>query len=251
MRGMDTLDTALAQLAASGLIRPGAESADGSYLFRHGLVQDVAYQSLLRADRRRLHRVIGEVLAAEDSGPGDDLALLLAHHFTAADEAGRALPYTIRAAAAAAGKFANDEAAALYATALTLARQAGAAVSVQIDLARARGRALELAARYPEALAQYAALEAEAAPALELAGVLGRAVLHATPTPYNDPARGQAACARALTLARQIGDRAAEAQVLWILLLLYGYEGRDLPQALAYGEQSLAIARELGLPEQM
>ena len=45
--------------------------------------------------------------------------------------------------------------------------------------------------------------------------------------------------------------RAAESKVLWNLMLLEYYEGQNRDQAIAYGEQSLAIARQFNLQEQM
>ncbi len=56
---------------------------------------------------------------------------------------------------------------------------------------------------------------------------------------------------RAQTLARDLGDRAAEARILWNLLILSAYTGGDPHQRLAYGEQALALARKLDLPEQL
>ena len=60
-----------------------------SYLFRHTLVQDAAYQSLLRSRRRELHRKIAEALEKRLGEGRDSPPELLAHHF---DEAGLAEP---------------------------------------------------------------------------------------------------------------------------------------------------------------
>ena len=52
-------------------------------------------------------------------------------------------------------------------------------------------------------------------------------------------------------LARELSDHAAESKVLWNLMLLEYYEDRNREQAIAYGEQSQAIARQFDLQEQL
>ena len=53
---------ALGLAEAAGLVRFVASSSESVYRFRHVLIQEAAYDSLLKADRRRLHRSVGEVL---------------------------------------------------------------------------------------------------------------------------------------------------------------------------------------------
>ena len=66
----------------------------------------------------------------------------------------------------------------------------------------------------------------------------------------HDVLTAQDLCDRALSLARDLGDRKTEARILWNLLLLHERSGRaDL--ALTYGERSLALARELGIRDQL
>jgi|GEM_PF-2573618 len=49
-------------LESTGLIRVAQIMPELEYLFRHALVQDAAYDSLLRADRKKLHHEVGHVL---------------------------------------------------------------------------------------------------------------------------------------------------------------------------------------------
>jgi tetratricopeptide (TPR) repeat protein len=77
-----------------------------------------------------------------------------------------------------------------------------------------------------------------------------RATLRSTPTAVHDPARGQALSEQALALARELGDRTAEAKILWNLMLLNSFTGQ-LRAAAGYGERALALARDLGLREQL
>ncbi len=98
-----TLEAQLDTLEAKGLIRLAASRPDMEYLFRHWLVQDAAYGSLLKQERRELHRLVGEALELLYPDRGSELAGILAIHFSEAGDAGKAVQYLI-----AAGRFALD-----------------------------------------------------------------------------------------------------------------------------------------------
>ncbi|MEZ5863575.1 MAG: adenylate/guanylate cyclase domain-containing protein [Geminicoccaceae bacterium] len=102
--------TALDQLVAAGLVFRHGASPEISYSFKHALVRDAAYASLLRENRKRLHRRVAEVLA----GPQDADPALLAHHWEQAGDPERALPQLMRAGDDAASRFAIWEAVAHY-----------------------------------------------------------------------------------------------------------------------------------------
>ena len=94
-----------------------------AYVFKHALIQDVAYNSLLLRQRRALHRAVG--VAIEDLYP-ERLAEHyeeLAHHFTQGEEWAKAMAYSTLAGDRAADAFANVEAQAHYARALQAAAQ--------------------------------------------------------------------------------------------------------------------------------
>lgn len=90
-----TADTQLDTLEAKGLIRLASYQPELEYLFRHWLVQDAAYGSLLRQERRDLHRLVGESLEALYPERGDELAGILAMHFELAGDADRAVRYLV------------------------------------------------------------------------------------------------------------------------------------------------------------
>jgi class 3 adenylate cyclase/tetratricopeptide (TPR) repeat protein len=91
------------------------------YAFRHALIQEVAYESLLERRRRELHARIGQAL--EDVGAGERFEQLdvLAHHFARSDQRAKAVDYLSRAADRAFAAFANKEAITRYDQALALA----------------------------------------------------------------------------------------------------------------------------------
>ncbi|HUS14821.1 MAG TPA: hypothetical protein VM536_07355, partial [Chloroflexia bacterium] len=218
------------------------------------LVQDATYSALLRTDRRWLHGAVGRAL--EELYPGRlDLAPILASHFDEAGDDERALRYHTLGGDEAGRKHAIAEAIDHYKRALALARQAAPSASL-MHLFTHCGRALELAGRYVEALATYEEMEGLAGLRgdlpLELAALLAKANVRVQPSPTYDPAVAEALCTEALALARALGDRPAEAKVLWNLLLVAKLGGAERQAgAIPYGEQSLAIARELNLREQM
>ena len=97
------IEAQLDTLEAKGLIRLATSRPELEYLFRHWLVQDAAYGSLLKQERRELHRLVGEALEALYPDRGGELAGILAIHFSEAGETDKAIDYLL-----AAGRFAMD-----------------------------------------------------------------------------------------------------------------------------------------------
>src|SRR5688500_8965378 len=81
-----TIEPQLDRLEAKGLIRLAAYQPELEYLFRHWLVQDAAYGSLLKQERRELHQQVGDALEALYPERREELAGVLAMHF---EQAGR------------------------------------------------------------------------------------------------------------------------------------------------------------------
>ena len=115
-----TIDTQLDTLEAKGLIRVAAYQPELEYLFRHALVQDAAYESLLKQERRALHRVVGEALETLYPERLGELAAVLAMHFEEAGDAERAVRYALEAARLALERNAIVEAFGLYERAAAL-----------------------------------------------------------------------------------------------------------------------------------
>ncbi len=114
-----TLTSQLTELEASGLIQLISTQTDLEYQFRHVLIQDAAYDSLLKSDRRQLHLAVGEVLERLYPERREELAGQLAVHFSEAGEPTRAAAYFILAGDRAARGYANREAVNLYTRALS------------------------------------------------------------------------------------------------------------------------------------
>ena len=104
------LDQALSQLTDSGLASRRGTPPEAHYTFKHALVQDAAYDSLLKSRRRELHGKIARVLEESFPASKDAKPELLAHHFGAAGMAQVAIDYWLRAAKRAADRSTYREA---------------------------------------------------------------------------------------------------------------------------------------------
>lgn len=116
-RRMSELDSKLVQLERQDLVR-AARDTDPAYWFKHALVQGSVYETLLKHDRRRVHRTVAETLERLYPERLDALAGLLAQHFSEAGDAARTVEYAARAGDAAARVYAYPEARVQYARAL-------------------------------------------------------------------------------------------------------------------------------------
>jgi class 3 adenylate cyclase len=115
-----SLQDALAQLVSSGLVFERGAPPDASYTFKHALVQEVAYNSLLRSRRAALHARVVEVLCARDPGIAEDHPDLLAYHCEKAGFVEQAVDNYMRAGRQALGRSAYVEARQLFSAASRL-----------------------------------------------------------------------------------------------------------------------------------
>lgn len=246
----------LALAEAEGLIRPAQLEPEIEYLFRHNLIQTATYNSLLKQDRIKLHRAIGETLEEMYSHRTEEISESLAYHFDHGGDARKALAYYTTAGDRAFKQYALTEAMNHYNRAIELAHESSTyRVKKLLHLFGRKGRALELMSDYPAALENYAGAlhlgNILNAPTLSLLGLIGQTIIRATVNPSQDSAAALISGEQALELARQTGDRAAEARALWALQLVYTYSpSADMQVAVSYGKQALELARQEELEEQ-
>ena len=249
------LDEQLLTLERVELIREETRIPELEYLFRHALTQEAAYSTILLKERRIYHRRVAEALQGLFAERREELSGNIADHYYAAQLYEKALDYYLMAGDEAFRLYASAEATEQYRKALTCAGKVGTSSERLIHLYIRRGRALELSSRFDDALENYKEMIEIAAEsgdrALELASLTAQSIVRATLTPLNDSQLSRELAEKALALAQELGDRAAEAKVLWGLLIIEQWGGGDIQQGVAYGQRSLAIARELDLQEQM
>jgi predicted ATPase len=209
----ETLERAVGKLVEAELLFKKGRPPHVSYLFKHALIQDVAYQSLLRSKRQQYHQQIARVLAEQFPETAETQPELLAQHYTEAGLIGQAIPYYQRAGQRAVERSANMEAISH----LT--------------------KGLELLKTLPDTLER-------AQQELTLQIALG-APLIATKG-YTAPEVEQT-YTRARELCQQVGETPDLFPALWGLWLFYNVRG-DYQTACALGEQLLALAQQVQDP---
>lgn len=129
------LDEQLYRLLESGLLIAPRSASVPTFKFKHALVHDAAYASLLRKDRAALHLTIAELLAAGFPEAGDRQPEVVAHHYEAGKDVDRAVFYLVRAAELSARRSGFVEAIAQLQHALDLlAAQPESAARVRGEL---------------------------------------------------------------------------------------------------------------------
>ena len=106
------LQAALDQLGDAGLLFCRGTAPHASYLFKHALVQDAAYSTLLRGRRQELHARVAAALEEHFADLVERQPELLAHHLTAAGNTERAVDQWLKAGQHAAARLAYLEAIA-------------------------------------------------------------------------------------------------------------------------------------------
>jgi TolB-like protein/class 3 adenylate cyclase/predicted ATPase len=110
----DELQGSLARLVASELVSQRGTPPEAVYVFKHALVRDAAYGSLLRNARRLLHARIADALETHSPEVTESQPELLAQHYAEAGFLDKSVAYWGKAAHRSAARFAMAEAAAQF-----------------------------------------------------------------------------------------------------------------------------------------
>jgi predicted ATPase len=111
----------LAKLLESGLVFEGGRPPGARYTFKHALIQDAAYGSLVKKSRLEFHRRIAGDLESDFPAVAESQPEVLAHHHGEAGDAERAIPYWLKAGQRAQAGWANLEAVCHLRSGLELA----------------------------------------------------------------------------------------------------------------------------------
>jgi DNA-binding SARP family transcriptional activator len=223
------------------------------YTPAHDYIREVVYSESNEARRRVYHR--RALLALE---AGNAPAAECAFHALAALLDEPAFRFSLAAGDEAFASYAVQEALAHFDTAREVVRRmlaGGHTVDGQAlsRLCRQRGQALELIQNDEAAQANYDEMLELAVrrrdQALELAALISLGTLHGSYTGVFNPPKARESALKALAQARDLGDRQAEAGVLWALTVIEFFGAGDSSLIMEYGRQALALARELGLKE--
>lgn len=157
---LDTLDL----LVEREFLLP-IEGAEETFRFKHVLVSDAVYSTLLVRDRRGLHTQVGQALEYIYSDRIDSQIEVLASHFLRSPLLDRALHYLTLAGQKAARSFANEQARLLFMQALEVLNKVDHSVDQATQVHLGLGDALLTAGDYPQAREQFhAALRVQGEP---------------------------------------------------------------------------------------
>lgn len=233
----------LARLEQADLVRSGG-LRELEFRFKHSLIQEATYASLVRDQRRAFHREVADAILELHPEVSEQQPAILARHYVQAGEDEPAFQFAVRAGNLARLNHAYEEAIANYDIALqVIERLPVGPHSPQIREAfLGKGIALEFGGRHAEAketfgrLRDFAvrvadpSLEAEALNRLATAAVVGAEDIDA-----------QELLDRALDRSRRAGDPLLVARALWNQGLLYRFS--DPLRADSYFHQALDIVR--------
>jgi len=206
----EMLQRGLGQLVVDELLYQRGRPPRSRYLFKHALIQDAAYQSLLKRTRQQYHQRVAKLLEDRFPEVASTQPELVAHHYTEANCPAQAIAYWHRAGMAAASKSANVEA---------------------IDQFR-RGLALVEALPDPRERVGHE---------LDLQMALGPALFVTNVRSHPDIGR---AYARAWDLCRQLGDDIRGLTALRGLQLHHN-NLLEMEKALHFAEEALRVAQRL------
>ena len=204
---LSSLTQGLDRLVDEGILSHRRSGAENTYTFRHMLIQEAAYASLLRSDRRSMHKLIADVLEQRYVEGAVGQPELLADHFENADEIDKAVEYLLKAGQQCSDRSANHEAI--------------------IHL----NRGLELLTRLPAGADR---LQKELSLLVAISRPLVRTRGYASPEAERILVRARELCAK-------LGDSPQLIAVLCGLSIFSQARG-DLSQARELGEQSLRMA---------
>ena len=116
----DTLQAGLAQLVGAELLYQRGRPPRARYIFKHALIQDAAYASLLKSTRQQVHQQIAQVFEARFPAVVETQPELVAQHYTAAGCTEQAVRYWQRAGQQASDRSAHLEAISHFTTGIEL-----------------------------------------------------------------------------------------------------------------------------------
>jgi TOMM system kinase/cyclase fusion protein len=203
-----TLQLALARLVEAELLYQRGVPPQATYLFKHALIQDTAYQSLLKSTRQQYHQRIAQVLEARFAELVETQPELLAHHYTEAGLIEQAVGYWHKA-----GQKASER-------------------SAHVEAINHLTRGLEVLTTLPDT-------PERAHQELDVQTTLGLALM--ATKGWAAPEAGKA-YARAYALCRQLGEIPQLFAVLKGLRVFYHLRG-EFQTARELGEQCLSLAQ--------
>jgi tetratricopeptide (TPR) repeat protein len=242
--GPGDLDTLLLVLSRQEFLDEHPGAADLVYRFRHALMQDVAYSSMVLASRQALHAAAGRTLEALHADRLDAVIERLAYHYAHSAESDKAITYLRQLATQAARGYAHVEALAVLGEARHHAARLPEGIRERrlLDLSVLQAFSLSILGRFREILDLLL-------PQQELADRLGEPLLAG---PYyfrlgmtyfyvGETAAAIQNAQRAIAAAQQGHDATTLGQAYYLLAMERYATGQDLAQGIAYARQAVTV----------
>jgi len=227
------------------LIRREA-ALEPTYRFKHVLIQEAAYRSLLRRRRRELHLRAAEALEARFSDRPEGEAALLGRHYRAAGKLDRAFELLHRGARLARTTYAVQEALQGYSEALEVAEELGASdrqvAELRLERGEVRAHAGDIEAARDDLEAAVSGARAAADRSLEASALGELGFLLAGAADYR---RAIGFLEEGLRLAEPHEDRPAQVRMLSRLCIV-STNLLQFEEAASFGDRALALARGAG-----
>src|SRR5947208_7216690 len=150
------VDGLLRELKALEIVYEQGLLPEPAYIFKHAVIQDVAYNSLLVQRRKELHRAVGYAIEDLYADRLTEHYEELAHHFQHGEEWAKAFEYLVRSGNRAKDAYANDTALDFFGRTLDVAARVVPPLPAQrlIQVHQHRGRVFMLLARYDDAISE-------------------------------------------------------------------------------------------------
>jgi class 3 adenylate cyclase/tetratricopeptide (TPR) repeat protein len=215
------------------------------YIFKHAILRDVTYESVLLRLREEYHGLVADWLIEHAHDRVAEYAGLIADHLELGGRAGDAIGYLLMAGEQAAQSYANTEAVAYFSRAIKLAERDSPEINCLARLHRGRGLACEMLGDFDQARVDHEAIlqiaQATSERRLEWLALLDLGKLWAS-RDYN---RARDCFERALELARRMDDPAVFAGSLNWMGNWHANAENPL-RAVEYHQQALEIVEEIG-----
>lgn len=224
---------------------------DWEWIFRHVLVQDVAYDSVLRQLRTTVHHEIAKWLESQGADRLEELAPLLAHHYEEGQAWVKAIEYLLRAAERSRDLYALTEAGSFLDGAIDLATRQSKSVDpeLQLRIHEMRGDVRGLEGEFEGAVDDLsfvlAATRKDGDAAKEQNVLVSLGMVYRRADDYEN---AMSHLSKALDVARSTDDRSGMADALYHLGSVAWSEGNNL-QSAEYHQEALEICQELGLTD--
>ncbi|HEU4438877.1 MAG TPA: adenylate/guanylate cyclase domain-containing protein [Methylomirabilota bacterium] len=248
----EQLDGLLHELQALEIIYEKGLLPEPAYIFKHAVIQDVAYNSLLRERRRALHRAVGYALEELYPDRLADHYEELAHHFSQGEEWAKAFDYLVHSGDRARDANANPVALELYARALEGARHVPGIPRTRLaEVHQRRCQIFTTTQRLEEAHAEARQMRVLAREAgdrrLEGEAMADIAYAHYMSFTWDELELLKPNIEQASAIAREIGDDRLLARTLFIIGSVDQIEAK-LDEAEAKLGEAIRMAQQCGFP---